>query len=147
MNEKTQIGIFEAGISQPGEMAFLEKVIKPEIGVFTNLGDGTSGKFCALKQKCEEKLKLFKDAKVLIYNSDNKLVDIAVKQSDFGDSFSRWGKEANCTLRISEVKKGKTSTDLRLNYQQNDFTIQIPFVDEVCGKCASMCCSAALSGL
>lgn len=144
LNDKTQIGIFEAGISQPGEMTFLEKVIKPEIGIFTNLGDAHQENFRSLKQKCEEKLKLFMDAKVLIYNSDNKLVDIAVKQSGFGGQLFRWGKESNCTLRIPEVKKGKASTDLRLNYLQNDFRIQIPFVDEASVENALQCVAVML---
>ena len=144
LKAKTQIGVFEAGISQPGEMIFLEKIIKPEIGIFTNLGDAHQENFRSLKQKCEEKLILFRDAKVLIYNSDNKLVDIAVKQSDFKGQLFRWGKASGCTLRIREIEKSRSATNISLTYELNDFGIEIPFVDEASVENVLQCVSALL---
>ena len=83
LNENTQLGIFEAGISEMNEMEHLQPIIHPTIGIFTNLGEAHQENFTGLKQKCEEKLKLFKQAETLIYCSDNKLVEICIAQSGF----------------------------------------------------------------
>ena len=66
LNENTQLGIFEAGISEPYEMKKLQPIIQPTIGIFTNLGDAHQENFHSLKQKCEEKLKLFKQSLFMI---------------------------------------------------------------------------------
>ena len=75
MNEHTQIGIFEAGISQTGEMEALRDIIQPTIAVLTNLGDAHQENFSSMEEKCVEKLKLFRDAKVLVYPGDNPFAD------------------------------------------------------------------------
>ncbi|MBP1665094.1 MAG: alanine racemase, partial [Bacteroidetes bacterium] len=77
LSDSTELAVFEAGISQTGEMQKLQTIIRPTIGIFTNLGDAHQEGFTGLKQKCDEKMKLFTDSEVLIYNSDNKLVDIS----------------------------------------------------------------------
>lgn len=69
-----QIVIIEAGISRPGEMERLEAMIRPQIGILTNLGGAHSENFNTDEQKLDEKLKLFKDAKAIIYHVDNPLI-------------------------------------------------------------------------
>ena len=66
MNEQHTLGIFEAGISQPGEMEMLEKIIQPTIGILTNIGEAHSEGFTDKKQKLAEKLKLFTHCQLLI---------------------------------------------------------------------------------
>ena len=56
---KAQLAIFEAGISQPGEMEKLERIIRPTIGVITYIGHEHDENFASLEQKREEKMKLF----------------------------------------------------------------------------------------
>lgn len=139
LNSATQLGIFEAGISMPGEMQQLEPVIQPTIGVFTNLGDAHQENFNSLKQKCEEKLLLFSRAKVLIYNADNKLVDITVAQSHFkGDLFS-WGKSAACKVQIKEYRKENGQTDVDMQFAGKTFTIHLPFFDDASVENALHC--------
>jgi len=70
MNESHELGIFEAGISRRGEMRRLEQILRPTIGVFTNIGEAHSEGFSSLAEKAVEKLQLFDDAEVLIYCSD-----------------------------------------------------------------------------
>lgn len=65
-NTKPQIAIFEAGISQPGEMEKLERIIRPTIGVITYIGHEHDENFASLEQKREEKNKLFVHAKTVI---------------------------------------------------------------------------------
>ena len=67
MDDNTQLGIFEAGISLPGEMENLQRIIQPDIGIFTNIGEAHQENFISLEQKIDEKLRLFYDCRVLIY--------------------------------------------------------------------------------
>lgn len=78
-----QLALFEAGISQPGEMDVLEPIIRPSIGLFTGLGDAHQENFSSMEQKCEEKLCLFRHVRVLIYLSGNPVVDECVRRMDF----------------------------------------------------------------
>jgi UDP-N-acetylmuramyl pentapeptide synthase len=71
MNADTQVGIFEAGISQPGEMLALRDIIQPTIAVLTNLGAAHQENFESMEQKCREKLILFHDAQTIVYNADD----------------------------------------------------------------------------
>jgi len=81
MSDHHQLGIFEAGISKPGEMANLALVIQPTIGIFTNIGSAHNEGFLNLEQKIDEKLKLFKNSEVLIYCADQQFVNTAIKKS------------------------------------------------------------------
>ena len=83
LSEETEIGIFEAAISRPGEMQQLADIIKPTIGVFTGLGDAHQENFTSYKQKCLEKLLLFQHADVLVYPKGNRVVDICIHELGF----------------------------------------------------------------
>lgn len=129
LNETTELGIFEAGISEPNEMAALEAIIQPTIGVFTNLGDAHQENFSGLKQKCSEKLELFENAEVLIYCSDNKLVDISIAQSDFKGLLFSWGKSEGSKVQVIRTESKHNSTVILLKYDGVEGVISIPFID------------------
>ncbi|MFI3331577.1 MAG: alanine racemase [Rikenellaceae bacterium] len=67
--------IIEAGISKEGEMSKLERMIKPDFGIITTLGDAHQENFKSLSDKLDEKLLLFKDTEKIFYNSDYSLID------------------------------------------------------------------------
>ncbi len=83
LTHETQLGIFEAAISQPNEMEALEQIIRPTIGVFTGLGEAHQENFTSYKQKCLEKLSLFRNAEALIYPTGNRVVDICIREMGF----------------------------------------------------------------
>ena len=64
--ERPVLAIFEAGISRPGEMERLERIIRPTIGVITYIGHEHDENFSSLEQKRAEKMKLFVHAKQVI---------------------------------------------------------------------------------
>ena len=66
MNSQTELAIFEAGISQVGEMQRLERIIRPTIGVITYIGEEHGENFQSLEQKRVEKMQLFRHADVVI---------------------------------------------------------------------------------
>ena len=71
---KPQLCIFEAGISQPGEMERLEPMIRPNIGVITYIGHEHDENFASLEQKREEKMKLFSRCPVIIEDPSHQNV-------------------------------------------------------------------------
>lgn len=81
--EKSEIGIFEAAISEPGEMAALERIIKPTIGIFTRLGSAHQENFASMEDKCREKLLLMKDAKVIIYPEGDPVISKCIDEAHF----------------------------------------------------------------
>ena len=80
--EKTEVALFEAAISQRNEMAALENIIKPTIGIFTRLGSAHQENFSSYEEKCMEKLQLMKDAKVVIYPSGDKVIEECIRKAN-----------------------------------------------------------------
>lgn len=144
LNENTEVGIFEAGISKPGEMQLLEPIIRPTIGIFTNLGEAHQENFHSLKQKCEEKLKLFDHAETLIYCSDNKLVDISIAQSGFKGKLFSWGKSEKAVLRVLSIEKINNRTTILLSYENRKLNYNIPFIDDASVENALHCVAVML---
>ncbi|HEY6914719.1 MAG TPA: Mur ligase family protein, partial [Paludibacter sp.] len=139
MNENTQLGIFEAGISEMHEMEHLQPIIQPTIGIFTNLGEAHQENFTGLKQKCEEKLILFKNAETLIYCSDNKLVEISIAQSDFKGKLFSWGKSDKAVVQILQIEKKVSNTNIKFKYSGKESAVSIPFTDDASIENALQC--------
>ena len=66
LSEQTELAIFEAGISQTGEMQRLQPMIRPTIGVITYIGAEHGENFSSLEIKREEKMRLFTDCPTII---------------------------------------------------------------------------------
>jgi len=150
LNEHTELGIFEAGISEMHEMEHLQAIIQPTIGIFTNLGEAHQENFTGLKQKCEEKLRLFAQSNVLIYCSDNKLVEICIAQSGFKGKLFSWGKSARADLQVLKVLKSTENTTLTLKCSGSELTVTIPFTDDASVEnglqCVALLLNLGLSG-
>ena len=132
LDERSRIGVFEAGISQPGEMQALRAIIQPTIGVMTNIGPAHQENFSTIQEKCHEKLLLFKDAKVLIYNADEPVVAESVHDFGFGGQLFGWSrKDENATVfvrAIEPTEDGKTRIAYFFNGTAASYTL--PFADE-----------------
>lgn len=83
-SEKHQVGIFEVGISKPQEMKTLEEIFSPKIGILTHIGTAHSSNFENELQLIKEKLILFKNSEIIIYNGDNEEVCEEIK-TQFSD--------------------------------------------------------------
>ncbi len=79
-----QFAVIEAGISKVGEMEWLERMIRPDVGIFTNLGDAHQEHFLDTAQKLNEKLILFRQARSIIYNADDQTVELRIREL-YGD--------------------------------------------------------------
>ena len=129
MDESTQLGIFEVGISQVGEMANLAPIVAPSIGVFTNLGEAHQQNFSSLKQKCIEKMKLFEGCGTIVYGKDDKLVDICAQQMHPNARFITFGKQKDATVQILEQKVERDATSVSYLYNGKKYGVVVPFTD------------------
>ena len=131
MDEQTQLGIFEAGISEPGEMRALQNIIKPTIGVLTNIGGAHQENFFSLQEKCMEKLTFFNECDVLIYDGDNDFIANCVAKSLLPAREIAWSrKDIDKPLYISKVDKQADCTRIAYRYLEMDNTFTLPFVDD-----------------
>ncbi len=64
--DQRTLAIFEAGISEPGEMTRLERIIRPTIGVVTYIGSEHGENFSSIEQKRAEKMRLFAHCPVVV---------------------------------------------------------------------------------
>ena len=145
MNEKTEVAIFEAGISEMGEMEALHSIIRPTIGVLTNIGGAHQENFYSLTDKCMEKLTLFKNCDVVVYDGDNELISSCVSKSLFGAREIAWSKLDNeRPLFVERVRKEEASTTIRYRYlgMPNEYTI--PFIDDASIENSLHCLAVAL---
>lgn len=131
LNQSTQIGIFEAGISLPGEMEKIQRIIQPKIGIFTNIGNAHQENFTSIKEKIREKLILFKDCSTLIYCKDHKEIQQEIYQSDELSRIKHftWAQKQNADLYITHIKKEPAFTLIVASYRNVQIDIQIPFTD------------------
>jgi alanine racemase len=126
INENHNFGIFEAGISLPNEMQNLEKIIRPTIGILTNIGDAHDEGFIDKKQKISEKLKLFKHSDVVIFQK-NELVE-QLLQTYQANSFC-WSFEKSDNALFIKKSTSKNVTTLTFTFHYQDFEVKIPFSD------------------
>ncbi|KAA9325474.1 bifunctional UDP-N-acetylmuramoyl-tripeptide:D-alanyl-D-alanine ligase/alanine racemase [Adhaeribacter soli] len=121
------LGIFEAGISQTGEMEKLQKIIRPTIGIFTNVGPAHDEGFENREQKTAEKLRLFSDADILFYNAEEKTLDKLVKQLKI-KTFT-WSMQGPADLQILAAIPSGDKTLVSYQFQEEDYRLEIPFTD------------------
>ncbi len=151
MDDSHELAIFEAGISQNGEMEKLERIIKPTVGIFTNIGEAHGVNFSEIGEKVSEKLKLFIGAKTLIYCKDHKEIDTAVKK-EFSLSHLKlftWSLKKPADIFIQEIKPTENGTFIRANYSvapEKELTFTIPFKDQASVENAIHCFAYMIYG-
>ena len=165
LNEQTQVGLFEAGISEMGEMEALSDIIQPTIGVLTSLGTAHQENFRSMEEKCMEKMRLFDGAKVLAYNSDDDIVSRCIRRSGFKGEKIGWSREnPSAPLYIATVSttpslvrsdsiaasaattSAASAVGLTVSYIYKGTRGQysLPFFDEASLQCSFACAAVAL---
>ena len=145
LNEQTQVGLFEAGISQPDEMASLCDIIQPTIGVLTSLGAAHQENFRTMEEKCMEKMQLFSHAKVLAYNSDDDVISRCIRRSGFKGEKIGWSRDnQSAPLFIEAVSSTPAGTTVSYIYKGTRASYLLPFFDEASLQCSFACAAVAL---
>ncbi len=145
MQANHSLGIFEAGISKPGEMQYLQKVIKPTIGIFTNIGTAHDEGFENTTQKISEKLLLFPNVETLVYCGDHVLIhEEILKQKNHFHTFS-WSRiNTSATVYIMAIENQLGKTVIKFVYNKNSASLLLPFTDEASIENALHCLAVLL---
>ena len=147
MNATYDMGIFEAGISEPDEMMALQDIIRPTIGVFTNIGQAHEENFINRAQKVGEKMNLFTKAESLVYCMDYSDIQQVVFRSGIASkvklfTWSRKFEEAD--LLITEVTIGEKHSQVQCRFQGTMLSFTIPFTDAASIENAIQCIAVGL---
>ena len=158
LNEQTEVGIFEAGISQPGEMFALRDIIQPTIGVFTSLGTAHQENFRSMEEKCMEKLELMHDTEAMVYCSDNDTVSRCIRRLMYKGEKISWSQcDEQAALFVKSINTSSSTLNLphstfhlphstRITYiwQGEENCFEIPFFDEASVEDVITCAAVAL---
>ncbi len=131
LNESSELGIFEAGISMPNEMKALQKIIQPTIGIFTGIGQAHQENFSSMEEKLNEKISLFSSCQVVI-NQHNTLFEESIKKINPDIQTFSWSYQpgSNASITIQKVDRLQQTTRICYEYQQQRYEYLIPFIDE-----------------
>ena len=151
MDEHTDVALIEAGISHHREMRRLHHIIRPTIGVLTNIGGAHQENFTSLQDKCMEKLTLFRNCDIIIYNGDDEEVCESVNRALQSAREIAWSRRnADKPLFISAVEKSDKNTTVTYHYLNLRGTYTIPFTDEASVEnsihCLAVCLYLMLPG-
>ena len=135
LNATHTLAIFEAGISEPGEMVTLTTIIQPTLGVFTSIGSAHDEGFKSRSQKIEEKMILFSKSGRVIINGLKKTdipKDVLAKSTIVSES-----AEADLRLDFKDHR-------LHLKDATTEHLFEIPFSDQASINNAATCAAVLL---
>ena len=147
MNEHDDLAIFEAGISESDEMMALQEIIRPTIGVFTNIGQAHDENFINRIQKAGEKLNLFTKAESLVYCMDYSEIQHVIIRSGMASKvrlFTWSRKFEDADLFVTQVAKTDKNATVECVYKGEKQSFAIPFPDDASVENAIHCISACL---
>lgn len=128
INSSHQLGIFEVGISMPNEMQILESIFHPQIGLLTHIGTAHAANFKSEEDLIDEKIKLFKNSEVIIFNGDNRLVDRKIREIYSSKKLISYGfKENNDVSFKSNISKKE---DVVVTYFDEEISFPVHQRDE-----------------
>lgn len=141
LSDEYDCAIIEAGISQPGEMLALGAMIRPEIGIFTNIGAAHASGFATKQEKMEEKLKLFAHTKELLFASRYGIAAFLPK----GVQRFSFGTDPSDEVQVLRVADhGRIETKIQIAFAQEIATFSIPFRDKASVENVLICITALL---
>lgn len=131
LHEATSLAIFEAGISERGEMKALAEIISPEIGIFTSLNSEHAAGFSSITEKCYEKALLLNDAKCVIYCGDDVYIRKVLTETREKTNDIWWSTiDVNAPLFIKESTKEAQTSTLRYVFDAEESIITLPFTKQ-----------------
>lgn len=131
LDKRSEVGLFEAGISQKGEMGRLRSIIQPTIGVLTSLGSAHQENFTSLEEKCREKCRLFHDTKALVFCADDDTARKTIDEAHYPGERVDWSMvNPKAALFIKDVKKAEDHTDVVYIFKGEKGQYRLPFIDE-----------------
>ena len=118
------VGVFEAGISKYNEMANLNNIIQPNIGVFTYIGDAHGNNFKSRRDKLLEKIMLFKTCEVVICSNTQKEVVDEIRKAHL-KTFT-WGFDKSSNV----IFKKNSTENYTVQYLDEEVLLSTTFSDK-----------------
>lgn len=144
LSRHNDVAIFEAGVSQVGEMEALRTIIQPSLGVFTCLGPAHQENFATLKEKCIEKLQLFKDAPALVTCIDDDVLRSCLEMSDYAGEVIGWSRLKREAPLYVEIDSHKAHSTIRYWWKGVESSVEVPFINEASIENACTCLAVCL---
>ncbi len=129
LEDSAKFGVFEAGISMPGEMCRLEEMIVPDMGIITNIGEAHQENFVSRSLKIQEKLKLFEHASRIIYCMDHKEIHESLMEKFEPERLFGWAVVNDAALNFEILPSNSKQTNIRLIYRDLVQDVTLPFRD------------------
>lgn len=139
MEEEHTLAIFEAGISMPMEMLRLQRIIRPTLGILTNIGSAHQENFVSLYQKIEEKLQLFVDADHFVYDADSDEIQRGIDNLGLADKAIGWSLTPDKAYYHVSYSGDAGSTTITARHGEELLTATIPFGDQASIQNATHC--------
>lgn len=132
MSTEHNLGIFEAGISMPGEMICLHDIVLPTIGVFLNIGQAHDENFDSETDKIQEKLNLFEGADLLVYCKDYVGIHEEITDRNLSAKLKlfTWSRKSKADLQVGRIVRKEHEAEIQGIYRNQFLTIRIPFTDD-----------------
>jgi len=130
IHQRHTLAIFEAGISTTDEMHKLQAIIRPTIGIMTNIGKAHAKGFEGQTQKIKEKIRLFEGAKKIIYCYNHQKIHEQLSQAYDKTQLVSWGASEAATIPIFIQKRAHKKTVVRIDYQGKQAIVSLPFGNE-----------------
>jgi alanine racemase len=140
-----QVAILEAGVSKKGDMDTLAEMIRPDLGIFTNIGSAHEEGFAGIKEKIAEKLKLFAGTKLLLYCKDQALLAQNIEQQVPEENRISWSKNPGADFSVSWKSQDSNSRIVVMKSDLQTHTFQVPFTDQASLENVTHVILAALS--
>lgn len=145
MSEHTDVALIEAGISEQGEMQALADIIRPTIGIITNIGPAHQENFDSMADKCREKLLLLKEAPMVVYPADDEMIASAIDMVGCRGERVAWStKDATAALYVNLIERVGDQTHVGYIYQGTEGGYTLPFIDEASVRNSIACAAVAL---
>ena len=129
ISKKHQLGIFEVGISKPDEMEILESIFSPNIGILTHIGAAHSSNFDSVEELIDEKIKLFTNSEIIIFNGDNELVFNKIDEIYSSKKLTSFGFKNHNDVFIKNDWKNR-SQEIVIQYFDEEFSVPVYQRDE-----------------
>ena len=131
LDDNTDLAVIEAGISKTGEMARVQAMIRPTIGVITNIGNEHNEGFASMQEKVEEKAKILTSCESIVYCSDDKLVADTIDPILYVAQEVAWSKKDDSkTLFVRNIVKRDNRTMMECVNQGSAFVLDVPFTSD-----------------
>ncbi len=150
IDNHTQIAIFEAGISKSGEMKNLNEIIRPTIGVMTNIGQAHQEHFLSYEIKCTEKMELLKGCKVAVLNMSDATISQCASSLPHSIDKKTWNTMDSASLNptdvvVNSINKNNKQATVNFTYNNSKNQYTIPFIDDAAIENSVTCLTTCLA--